>query len=127
MTRLSANLISIIDDDESMRSALATLVRVLGFEADAYGSAEQFLAVGVSVPSCCIISDIHMPGLSGVVLKRRLDAVGSTTPVILITGRSEPHLLDEARASGAIGLLRKPFDADSLLDCLRKARVARTG
>jgi FixJ family two-component response regulator len=115
--------ICVIDDDESTRMALAGLLRLLGFEAKIYGSAEEFLSVGSLHPCCCIISDVHMPGISGIDLKRRLDESGETTPVILITGRSEPRLLAEATASGAICVLRKPFDAEALLAGLRQANV----
>jgi FixJ family two-component response regulator len=116
--------ISVIDDDESTRTALAGLLRLLGFEARTYGSAEEFLSFGSTLPSCCIISDVHMAGLSGIDLKRRLDEGGHAPPLILITGRSEPRLLAEATASGAICVLRKPFDAEALLAGLRKAKVA---
>ena len=121
---MPASVISIIDDDESMRFALAGLVRLLGFEAKIYGSAEEFLAYDAAEPQCCIITDIHMPGMSGIDLKHRLDGRASTVPVILITGRSEPHLHAEARKSGAVCLLKKPFNADALLEGLRKAEVA---
>ncbi len=121
---MSVSLISIIDDDESMRLALAGLVRSFGFDAKTYDSAEEFLASGASEPSSCIITDIQMPGLSGLELKQWLDDHASTAPVILITARSEPHIHAQARASGAVCLLKKPFDADTLLACLRKARVA---
>jgi FixJ family two-component response regulator len=74
-------------------------------------------------PVAAFISDVHMPGLSGIDVKRRLDESGDTAPVILITGRSESRLLAEAAASGAICVLRKPFDADALLAGLRQAKV----
>ena len=121
---MSASMISIIDDDESMRFALAGLVRSFGFGAKTYGSAEEFLTSGTSEASSCIITDIQMPGLSGIQLKQWLDDHASTAPVILITARSEPHIHAQARASGAVCLLKKPFDADTLLACLKKARVA---
>ncbi len=117
------SLISIVDDDESMRLALAGLVRSFGFKVNLYESAEEFLAAAESERPCCIISDIHMRGLSGIDLKRRLDHTVDATPVILITGRSEAWLHAEARASGAVCLLKKPFEADTLLECLRMARV----
>jgi FixJ family two-component response regulator len=123
-TRLSASRISIIDDDESTRLALAGLVRFFGFEPKTYGSAEEFLASDAGEQPCCIISDIHMPGLSGLELKRWLDDHDRAAPVILITARSEPHVLAQADASGAVCLLRKPFDAAALLASLKKARVA---
>ena len=120
---MAASVISVIDDDESMRFAVAGLVRLFGFDARTYSCAEDFLADETGVPPCCIITDIHMPGISGIELKRRLDGA-SRVPVILITGRSEPHLHAEARASGAICLLKKPFNAEALLEGLRKAEVA---
>jgi FixJ family two-component response regulator len=122
--RLAVSLISIIDDDESMRLALAGLVRSFGFAAKTYCSAEEFLASGMAEPSSCIITDVQMPGLSGLQLKQWLDDHASIAPVILITARSEPHIHAQARASGAVCLLKKPFDADTLLACLRKAQVA---
>jgi FixJ family two-component response regulator len=123
-TRLPASKISIVDDDESTRLALAGLVRFFGFEPKTYGSAEEFLASEAADPPCCIISDIHLPGLSGLALKRWLDDHDSTTPVILITARSEPHILAQADVSGAVCVLRKPFDAATLLASLKKAQVA---
>lgn len=120
---MSVSLISIIDDDESMRLALAGLVRSFGFDASTHSSAEDFLASGMAASSNCIITDIQMPGLSGLQLKQWLDDHASTAPVILITARSEPHIHAQARASGAVCLLRKPFDADTLLACLKKAHV----
>ena len=120
---MAASIISVIDDDESMRFPVAGLVRLFGFEARTYSCAEDFLADEAAEPPCCIITDIHMPGISGIELKRRLDGA-SEIPVILITGRSEPHLHAEARASGAVCLLKKPFSADALFEGLRKAQVA---
>lgn len=116
--------ICIIDDDESMRLALAGLVRSFGFAARTFVSAEDFLANGIDEDRCCIIADIQMPGLSGIELKDRLDGRRDPTPVILITARSERHIHAQARASGAVCLLKKPFDADTLLACLKRAQIA---
>ncbi len=121
---MSASPISIIDDDESTRLALAGLLRFFGFEPTTYGSAEEFLASDGDERPCCIISDIHMPGLSGLELKRWLDDHDRTAPVILITARSEPHILAQADVCGAVCVLRKPFDAATLLASLQKAQVA---
>lgn len=115
-----APVISIIDDDESLRTALVGLVRSLGYEALGFGSAEEFLQVGTG-KSACIISDIQMPGMSGIDLKRHLSARAVTTPVIMITARAEPGLKERALASGAACFLKKPFEADALIDCLEKA------
>src|SRR5271156_4367904 len=103
-------MISVIDDDESMRLALAGLVRFLGFGVETYCSAEEFLQSGACNTTNCIITDIHMPGLTGIDLKHWLDAHDNSAPVIMITGRSEKHLHAQALDCGAVCLLKKPFD-----------------
>jgi FixJ family two-component response regulator len=120
---LPTALISIVEDDESMRLALAGLVRSFGLEAKTYDSAEDFLRSGAGEPWNCIITDIQLPGISGIELKRWLDEQANTAPVIMITAHSEARLHAQALASGAFTLLKKPFDADDLLACLRMARV----
>ena len=120
---MAAPMITVIDDDKSMRLALAGLVRLLGLNVQAYASAEEFLQSGRSDTTSCIITDIHMPGLSGIDLKRWLDAHANSAPVIMITGRSEKQLHEEARQCGAVCLLKKPFDEETLLACLKQARV----
>ncbi len=107
-----------------MRLALEGLVRSFGFSARTFMSAEDFLANGGDDGCCCIITDIQMPGLSGIELKHRLDSRPNPAPVILITARSEPRIHAQARASGAVCLLKKPFNADTLLACLKKAQIA---
>jgi FixJ family two-component response regulator len=117
-------VISVIDDDESTLLALAGLLRFLGFETRTYGSAEAFIQAGCTEASRCIITDIQMPGISGIELKRWLDEQAILVPVIMITARSEPRLHAQALASGAVCLLKKPFDSGALLACLRRADVA---
>lgn len=114
-------LISIIDDDEAVRRALVSLVRSLGYRTDSFASAEEFLASESALSSQCIITDIQMPGLTGVGLKRRLDDQACTTPVIMITARNGSHLDDEVRRSGALCLVRKPFEASALVACIQRA------
>ncbi len=114
-------VISIIDDDEATRSAVAGLMRAKGFSVSAYESAEDFLRSGGCETSQCIIADIQMPGLSGIELKQRLDAENCKTPVIMITARVEPRLHSLALAGGAFCLLRKPFKAGALIEWVEKA------
>jgi FixJ family two-component response regulator len=114
-------VISIIDDDEATRSAVAGLMRAKGFSVCAYDSAEGFLRAGGQEASQCIITDIQMPGLSGIELKQRLDAENCKTPVIMITARVEQRLHSLALASGAFCLLRKPFKAMALIECVERA------
>jgi FixJ family two-component response regulator len=115
-------LIAIVDDDASLCSALETLLRSLGYRSTAYASALDFLASS-DVGRCqCVISDISMPGMSGLEMKHQLQAIGARDiPVILITARSEPTLLAQAKASGAHSLLTKPFGVEQLVDCLTDA------
>jgi FixJ family two-component response regulator len=114
-------LISIIDDDESLRSALVGLVRSLGHRASGFACAEDFLSGGEPGQSAVIVTDIQMPGLSGIELKERLSAQGCVAPVIMITARSEPGLQERALASGALCVLKKPFAAEALIECLERA------
>jgi FixJ family two-component response regulator len=114
-------VISVIDDDEAARSAVAALMRAKGFSVCAYDSAEDFLQTAGHESSQCIITDIQMPGLSGIELKQRLDAENCKTPVIMITARVEQRLHTLALASGAFCLLRKPFKAIVLIECVQRA------
>ena len=113
--------ISVIDDDESMRSAVVALVRSAGYDAHAFESAEEFLGSGKISDFACVITDIQMPGMSGIELKQHLTASQSTLPVIMITAHHDPGLEQQSRASGAFCFLRKPFDADALIRCLESA------
>jgi FixJ family two-component response regulator len=114
-------LISIIDDDVAARASVVALMRAKGFDTKSFESAEDFLRAGVSDSSQCIITDIQMPGLSGIELKHKLDACNCKTPVIMITARVEPRLHSLALASGAFCLLRKPFKATALIECVERA------
>ena len=114
-------LIAVIDDDESFRVALVDSLSSLGYGARGFASAEEFIAGDGTGQYDCIITDIHMPGMNGFDLKRRLLAQDSSVPVIMITGHAEPGLEGRAAAIGAVCLLRKPFEADALADCLQRA------
>jgi len=115
------HLISIVDDDPSMRAALADLIRSLGYDVRAFASAEDFLASSELDRFSLAITDIHMPGMNGFELKRQLGLRQGAVPVIMITARSEPDLEKKAISSGAACFLRKPFPAQTLMGCLEKA------
>ena len=114
-------LIAVIDDDESFRVALAEALSSLGYGARAFASVEEFCADHETEPYDCVITDIHMPGMSGFDLKRRLLARNCGLPVIMTTADAEPDLEAKAAAIGAVCLLRKPFEADAMTDCLERA------
>jgi FixJ family two-component response regulator len=114
-------LIAVIDDDESFRTALVESLESLGYGVRGFASAEEYVATDGGRSCDCVITDIHMPGMSGLDLKRLLVARDCQVPVIMITARAEPSLEANAVASGAICLLRKPFEAHALIGCLEKA------
>jgi FixJ family two-component response regulator len=115
-------LVAVIDDDDPFRTALAEMLGSWGHRVNDFGSAEEFIAAANGEGSYdCIITDIHMPGMSGIDLKRLLTTRGSKVPVIMITARAEPELEARAAASGAVCLLRKPFETDALIRCLERA------
>ena len=114
------HLISIVDDDPSMRAALVGLVRSLGHNVRAFASAEEFLASHELERFTCAITDIQMPGMNGFELKQQLSRRVSRMPVIMITARTEPDLEARAISSGVTCFLRKPFEAEKLADCLER-------
>ena len=117
----AGQLISIVDDDPSMRAALADLIRSFGHDVREFASAEEFLASGELDRFSLAITDIHMPGMNGFELKYQLGLRHCAVPVIMITARTEPDLEKKAMSSGAACFLRKPFPAETLMDCLEKA------
>jgi FixJ family two-component response regulator len=114
-------IISVIDDDESFRIALVGLLHSLGYGAQGFASAMEFINRGGEGLCDCIITDINMPGMSGFDLIELLTARGSTVPVIMVTARTEPELGAKAAAGGAVCLLMKPFEADALIGYLESA------
>jgi FixJ family two-component response regulator len=117
-------LIAVIDDDEPFRVAVVDSLSSLGYGARGFASVEEFIAGDGTEPYDCVITDIHMPGMSGFDLMRRLLAHHSSLPVIMITGHAEPGLEARAAAIGAVCLLRKPFEADALTHSLERALKA---
>jgi FixJ family two-component response regulator len=116
-------LISIVDDDESVREATKGLVRSLGFPVQAFPSAKAFLTSRHLRRTACLIADVNMPGLTGLELHRCLVALGKTIPIILITAYPDDGARARALSAGVIGYLSKPFDEDDLLVCIRSALV----
>ena len=114
-------MISIVDDDESVREATKELVRSLGYSAAAFASAEDFLQSEQLNTTDCLISDVQMPGLSGIDLQRRLIADGHRMPIIFITAFPDDRARARALGAGAIGYLTKPYREESLIECLDQA------
>ena len=115
-------MIAIIDDDASVRAALGSLVRSLGYVAQSYASAELFLLSGDVLQVDCIVTDVQMPaGMSGLDLQARLRDSGINVPTVFITAFPEEHVRARAEAAGAIGFLAKPFDGRVLVKLLAAA------
>jgi len=117
--------IAVIDDDESFRTALIESLRSLGYDVRGFGSAEEFVAAGEPGSYSCLITDVHMPGMSGFELKRLLVARDCLVPVIMITARAESGIETKAAASGAVRLLTKPFEIGALIHSLESAIRSR--
>jgi FixJ family two-component response regulator len=115
---VSSPLVAIIDDDEALCSSLVDLMRSIGYRAEFFASAETFLASSNLLLFDCVIADVHMPGMSGLHLVRKLQEQDGMTPVILITALPDRQLDNEAISVGAQCLLRKPFETRVLLDCV---------
>jgi FixJ family two-component response regulator len=111
-------IVSIIDDDESVRIATSSLVRSLGWDVRLYVSAEDFLAPGQIGDVACIISDVQMPGMTGLEMQRRLLEAGITLPIIFISAFASETVRRQALDGGAMCVLSKPVDGAAVLRCL---------
>jgi FixJ family two-component response regulator len=116
-----AAMISIVDDDESIREATKSLVRSLGYQVATFGSAEEFLGSAEKMATACLITDVQMPGLGGVELQDRLIADGHHMPTIFISAFPDERVQRQVLGSGAIGYLHKPFGEDQLIECIDTA------
>lgn len=114
-------LIAIVDDDESMREAIKGLIRSLGFDGQAFSSANDLLRFPYLHLTVCLVTDVHMPGMSGLDLHRRLVALGKSIPTVLITAHPETNVRASALGAGIVGCLKKPFGEQALLECIRSA------
>jgi FixJ family two-component response regulator len=119
MTKRS--LVSVVDDDESVRESLPDLLRQVGFAAHAFSSAEAFLASEVLSETRCLILDIAMPGMSGPELQQELVRRGQEIPIVFITANGDRTVRPRLLAHGAVECLFKPFSETALLDALNAA------
>src|SRR5919108_4364283 len=107
-----AKLVAIVDDDESVRSALQGLMKAVGLPAKTFASAEEFLHSGQQRQTACLITDIRMPGMSGLDLQSKLNAENCRIPTIFITAHGDAKVRMQALRSGAVEFLAKPFNDD---------------
>ena len=122
---VTRSLVSIVDDDESVRESLPDLLREFGYEVEAFASAEEFLASGDLDRTKCLILDVAMPGMSGPELQRELQRRRRQIPVVLITAHGDETMRPRLLAQGAVDCLFKPFSETALLAAIGSAlRVA---
>ena len=118
---MARNLISVVDDDESIRRTTTLLIESFGFGAAAFESAENFLGSGHLNDTSCLIVDVQMPGMNGLQLQSRLAAAGCSIPIIFITAHDDKESRRRAMQAGAVAFLGKPFTDEQLLQSIRSA------
>jgi FixJ family two-component response regulator len=119
-------LVAIVDDDHSMRNALQGLLKSVGLSSQAFVSADEFLKSGQQHQTACLISDIRMPGISGLELQARLNAEHCRIPTIFITAHGDAQMRMRALRAGAVEFLAKPFDDEALIGTVRAALKSST-
>jgi FixJ family two-component response regulator len=121
VTQNKTNLVAIVDDDDLMRGALQGMLKSVGLPSQAFASAEEFLTSGQQHKTACLITDIRMPGMSGLELQARLNAEHCRIPTIFITAHGDTRMKMQALRAGAVEFLAKPFDDEVLLGSVRAA------
>ena len=114
-------LIAVVDDDRSVRNATQNLLNAAGFSTSTFESAESFLGSSVRASVECLVTDMQMPGMTGLELHEHLATSGDGIPTVIITAHPEELTRDRARKAGITCFLTKPFAPEELLECLRKA------
>lgn len=113
-------MISIVDDDRSVRRALRRLVGSAGYVVETFASAREFLSSTLSTRSACLVLDIYLDGMSGFELQEQLAVDRIAIPIIFMTAHDDAATRERIRRSGAAGFLGKPFDGQALLDAIRR-------
>lgn len=114
-------LVSLVDDDDSVRESLPDLLREYGFDVQAFASGEAFLASPAIYATRCLVLDVAMPGMSGLDLLHEIRRQGRSTPIVFITAHADEQLCAQLLAAGAIACLFKPFSGSALVNAVRSA------
>jgi len=118
-------LIAIVDDDEAARTAVSAALKSVGFKARSFASAEEFLGSGQQREAACLITDIQMPGMSGLELQAKLAEEACRIPIIFITAYGDTRTRAQAMGAGAVEFLGKPFDDEVVCESVRTALETR--
>jgi FixJ family two-component response regulator len=121
------HVISIVDDDESVREALESLMKSVGYKTEVFPSAGDFLSSGHLDDTACLILDVQMPGMSGLELQSQLAASKCQVPIIFISAHGDAETRRRALKAGAIGYLQKPFSEDALLNAIKSSLAIHGG
>ena len=117
--------ISVVDDDESVREAIKSLLDSVGFRVEVFNSAEEFLFSARLTDTACLIADVRMPGMSGLELQESLNVNDSSIPTVFISAHDDGEARSRALEAGAVDFLRKPFSEDALLGAIKSALESR--
>jgi FixJ family two-component response regulator len=121
MTHGKTKAVAIVDDDDSLRSAIQDLLEAIGVPARTFASSEEFLRSGQQHHTTCLIADIRMPGMSGLELQTKLNLDGCRIPTIFITAHGDEKMRMQALRAGAVEFLSKPFNDEALIQSVRAA------
>ena len=121
MSECNGPVVSIVDDDASLRRSVGNLLSSVGFRVETFASAEEFLSSIHRENIGCLVLDLRMAGMSGLDLLRHLAAAGSPIPVVILTGHGDDEARERSLHAGAVAFLKKPFQGDALLDAVRTA------
>ena len=121
MSECNGPVVSIVDDDASLRRSVGNLLSSVGFRVETFVSAEEFLSSIHRENIGCLVLDLRMAGMSGLDLLRHLAAAGSPIPVVILTGHGDDEARERSLHAGAVAFLKKPFQGDALLDAVRTA------
>lgn len=120
-------IVSIVDDDESLRRSLRNLLGSVGFRVETFASAEAFLESTHQERTGCLVLDLRMPGMDGLDLLRHLSGTGARIPAVILTAHGDDEARQRSLQAGAVAFLSKPFNGDALLDAVRTALEGRGG
>ena len=127
MNENETGLVSIVDDDESLRRSVKNLLTSVGFQVETFASAEAFLQSAHRADTRCVVLDLRMPGMSGLDLLVHLAATGSPIPVVILTAHSDDEARRRMLQAGAVAFLGKPFHGEALLGAVRRALAENPG
>ena len=122
----NAELVFIVDDDDSVRKSLSRVVTAAGYAAEVFASAQEFLARPQSTVPCCLVLDVRMPGVTGLDLQKTLAGAVHRIPIVFVTGHGDISMSVTALKGGAVDFLTKPFDKKALLDAIARALAKDT-